>query len=394
MTESGGALAGLRILEIADERGEYCGRLLAGMGGDVVKVEPPGGAPTRRFAPFHRDVVDAERSLYFWHYNVGKRSVTLDLETSEGRERFARLAARADVIIESFPPGTLDGYGLGYPTLCDANRRLVLASITPFGQTGPMRDAPACDLTLMALGGSMAVCGYGPGSDGDSPPLACEANQAYQTACVYASQAVVAAVLYAEASGQGQWIDVSIHEAATSITEWHLPLFWCTGAVASRAILGLQFRCRDGVWASTLLADFLGPRLFDDLVELLDAEGLADELRADERLRDPAYRRQHPAAIERALAALCERHTADEVYRIGQAKGFPWAPIRTPDENLDDAHLRDRGFFVDVHHPELGTAFPYCGGPFVASATPWRFARRPPLIGEHTEEVLAEWGAQ
>ena len=390
-----GALTGLRILEIADEKGEYCGRLLAGMGADVVKVEPPAGSPTRRFPPFHHDVADPDRSLHFWHYNVGKRSVVVDLETAEGRQRLQQLAARADVLVESLPPGTLDGYGFGYEQLSAANPRLVLASIAPFGQTGPMRDAAAADLTLMALGGSMAVCGYGPAADGayDTPPLACEANQAYQSACVYAAQAIVAAVIYAEASGEGQWIDVSIHEASTSLTEWHLPAFWCTGSVVPRAILGLQFPCRDGVWASTLLADFLGPKLFDDLLEILAAEGLADELHADARLRDPAYRRQNPGAIERALARFCAQHTADEVYRIGQSKGFPWAPMRTPDENLDDAHLRDRGFFVEVEHPELGAAFPYAGGPFVAGATPWRFARRPPLLGEHTEEVLREWQA-
>jgi crotonobetainyl-CoA:carnitine CoA-transferase CaiB-like acyl-CoA transferase len=299
------------------------------------------------------------------------------------------------VLLESLPPGALDRYGLGYARLVAANSRLVLASITPFGQGGPMRDCAAADLTLMALGGSMAVCGYGPAANGayDTPPLACEATQAYQTACVYAAQAIVAAVIHAEASGEGQRIDVSIHQASTSLTEWHLPAFWCTGSVVPRAILGLQFPCRDGVWASTLLADFLGPRLFDDLVEILAADGLADEVRADPRLRDPAYRRQHPGAIERALARFCSQHTADEVYRIGQAKGFPWAPIRTPDENLDDPHLRDRGFFVEVEHPELAATFPYSGGPFVAGATPWRFARRPPLLGEHTEEVLREWAA-
>ena len=397
MTRSdGGALAGLRILELGDEKGEYCGRLLAGMGADVVKLEPPGGSPTRLFPPFRGDVVDPERSLHFWHYNVGKRSVVLDLETDAGPAQLARLAARADVLVESLSPGELERRGVGHRQLSEINPRLVLASITPFGQEGPLRDAAASDLTLMALGGSMAVCGYGPAADGvyDTPPLACEANQAYQTACIYAAQAIVAAVIHAEAGGEGQWIDVSIHEAATSLTEWHLPAFWSSGSIVPRAILGLQFRCRDGVWASTLLADFLGPRVFDDLVEILDAEGLAGELRADERLRDPAYRRQHPGAIERALEQLCARHTADEVYRIGQAKGFPWASIRTPDENLDDLHLRDRGFFVPVEHPELGAVFPYPGGPFVAGATPWRFARRPPAIGEHTAEVVSEWGVE
>ena len=382
-----GALAGIRVLEIADEKGEYCGRLLSGMGADVVKIEPPGGEVTRTYPPFRGEAPDPNGSLHFWHYNVGKRSVVLDLEKREGRKSFEELAARADVLIETLPPGRLERWAVGPAALANVNPKIVIASITPFGQTGPLRDAPAADLTLMALGGSMAVCGYGP----DDPPLACEANQAVQTASVYAAHAILAAVIGVEAGGAGQWIDVSIHEAATSLTEWHLPTYWATGNVVPRGILGYQFQCRDGVWASTLLADFLGPRLFDDLVEILDHEGLADELRADPALRDPAHRRAHPQAIERALAALCARHTADEVYRIGQAKGFPWAPIRAPDENLDDMHLHDRGFFVGVEHPELGARYPYAGGPFVASATPWHFARRPPLLGEHTDQVLEEW---
>ncbi|MGH7896937.1 MAG: CaiB/BaiF CoA transferase family protein, partial [Candidatus Binatia bacterium] len=367
-----GALDGLRVLELADEQGEYCGRLLAGMGAEVVKIEPPEGAPTRRYPPFYRDVPDPERSLYFWHYNVGKKSVTLDLASGPGQNRFAALAERADVIVETLPPGALDRLGIGPQMLPQRNPRLVVASIAPFGQNGPFRDLPASDLTLMALGGSMAVSGYDPNANGeyDTPPLACEANQAYQTASVYAAQAIVAAVIHAEATGEGQWIDVSIHEAAVSLTEWHLPTYFATGHVVPRRILGLQFQARDGVWVSTLLADFLGPRLLENLIEILEPDGLAEEIRADPRLRDPLYRTKNPQPIQKALESFCDLHTADEVYRIGQAKGFPWAPIRTPDENLDDPHLRDRGFFVEITHPELGASFPYAGGPFVASATP------------------------
>ncbi|MGH7857883.1 MAG: CaiB/BaiF CoA transferase family protein [Candidatus Binatia bacterium] len=389
-----GALEGLRVIELADEKGEYCGRLLAGMGADVVKVEPPGGAPTRRFPPFAGDDPDPEKSLHFWHYNVGKRSVTLDLESAGGRELFARLCERADVLVETLSPGALDALGLGYESLAARNPRLVVASITPFGQSGPLRDAPASDLTLMALGGSMAVCGYNPPRPGeyDTPPLSCEANQAYQTASVYAAHAILAAVLHVEAGGEGQHADVSILEAAASITEWHLPTYVFTGNVVPRGILGMQFEAKDGVWVSTILADFLGPRLFDLLLEILEPDGLDGELRADVRLRDPAYRNRNPERVQEALRGFCALHTSDEIYRIGQSKGFPWAPIRTPDENLDDPHLRDRGFFVEVDHPELGRAVPYPGGPFVASRTPWGFARRPPRLGEHDREIYGELG--
>jgi crotonobetainyl-CoA:carnitine CoA-transferase CaiB-like acyl-CoA transferase len=379
-----GALGDLRVLEIADERAECAGRLLAGMGADVVVVEPPGGAPTRAIGPFLDDEPHPDRSLHFWHWNVGKRAAAVDLDRPEGRALLIRLAARFDVVLAAGEPaalaarGLLDGGGLRR-----ANPALVLATITPFGLDGPWRDRPATDLTLMALGGSAAVCGYGP----DDPPLVAAGCQAYHTAGVYAAHGILGAVLVRDRSGRGQDVEVSIHEAATSITEWHVPQYLFTGRVTPRAVLGLQLRARDGVWVSTIVPEFFGPHVLPRLLELLAADGLDGPLR-EEGLARPERERRLAAALE----AYCARHDADEVYRAGQRRGFPWAPIRTPDEPLDDAHLHDRGFWVRVHHPELGRDFFYAGGPFVAHGTPWRFRRRPPLLGEHTAEVLAEAG--
>jgi crotonobetainyl-CoA:carnitine CoA-transferase CaiB-like acyl-CoA transferase len=234
---------------------------------------------------------------------------------------------------------------------------------------------------LMALGGAMAACGYG----ADDPPLACAGWQAYQTACVYAVHGIMGAVLARDADGGGQDVEVSVHEAATSITEWHVPLYRCTGQVSPRAVLGLQFLARDGVWVSTIVPEFFGPHVLPRLLELLAADGV------DGLVRDaPAAERA--ARVREALERYCALHEADEIYRAGQRLGFPWAPIRTQDENLDDPHLHDRGFWVPVHHPELGREFLYAGAPFVMGASPWGFARRPPLVGEHTDEVLAEAG--
>src|SRR5262245_34773010 len=137
---------GLRVLEFADQRGEYCGKLFADMGADVIKVEPPGGGPTRRVGPFLDDQPGPDRSLFFWHYNTSKRGITLDLTLSEGRELFDLLLPTADVILESFPPGFLEELGLGYARLAEVNPRLVLTSITGFGQDGPRRDWKGSDL--------------------------------------------------------------------------------------------------------------------------------------------------------------------------------------------------------------------------------------------------------
>jgi crotonobetainyl-CoA:carnitine CoA-transferase CaiB-like acyl-CoA transferase len=377
-----GALADLRVLEVVDESGEYAGRILAGLGADVVKLEPPGGAPSRRIGPFLNDDPHPDQSLYFWHYNVGKRSATVDLDRPEGRGVLARLARRFDVVLAAGPPRDLAARGvLDGDALRRENPRLILATITPFGLDGPWRDRPATDLTLMALGGAMAACGYGP----DDPPLACGGWQAYQTAGVYALHGLLGAVVARDRHGRGQDVEVSIHEAAVSITEWHVPQYRFAGQVSPRAVLGLQFLARDGVWVSTIVPEFFGEHVLPRLCELLAADGLDGPVRAAE----PGVRM---ARIRDALERYCALHDADEIYRAGQRRGFPWAPIRTQDENLDDPHLHDRGFWIPVRHPELGREFLYAGGPFIMPASPWGFVRRPPLVGEHTAEVLAEVG--
>lgn len=176
-----GAFSGLRVIEIADEKGEFCGRILAGGGAEVIKIEPPGGSPTRRIGPFRNDVPDPEGSLYFWQYNLGKRSVTLDLDTEDDRAVLRRLAAGSDVVLESLPPGAMAGLGLGYEDLAALNPGIIVCSITSFGQSGPWRDLVADDLVHLALGGQMMVCGYDPGGDFDpsdpapfydTPPIA------------------------------------------------------------------------------------------------------------------------------------------------------------------------------------------------------------------------------
>jgi crotonobetainyl-CoA:carnitine CoA-transferase CaiB-like acyl-CoA transferase len=177
---------------------------------------------------------------------------------------------------------------------------------------------------------------------------------------------------------------VSIHEAATSITEWHVPQYRFAGQVSPRAVLGLQYLARDGVWVSTIVPEFLGPHVLPRLLELLAGDGL------DGPLRDPSLRTDRARfqqVLGEALARYCALHTADELYRAGQRQGFPWAPVRSPDESLDDPHLHDRGFWIPVRHPELEREFLYAGGPFIAPGCPWRFARRPPLLGEHTHEI-------
>ena len=151
-SEQPGPLAGLRVLELSDEKGQWCGKLMADLGADVIKIEPPGGQNTRRVGPFLDDIPHPERSLYFWHYNTSKRGVTLNLDTADGRELFKRLASTADVALETFQPGRMASLGLAYADLAPSNPGLIMCSITSFGQTGPWNDYSSTDLTHLAAG--------------------------------------------------------------------------------------------------------------------------------------------------------------------------------------------------------------------------------------------------
>src|SRR5687767_471220 len=159
-TPTRGALTGIRVIELADEQAEYCGLTLAGLGADVIKIEPPGGNSTRRIGPFYEEREDPERSLFFWQYNRGKRSIVLDLHQSEDRERFRTLVGTADVLLESTPRGELDGLGLGAERLLQQFPTLIVARMSPFGDDGPWADFKGSDLVHLALGGVMMNCGY------------------------------------------------------------------------------------------------------------------------------------------------------------------------------------------------------------------------------------------
>lgn len=369
----------IRVLELVDASAEYCGRLLAGLGLDVVKIEPPEGAPSRRLGPYVSDRPDVETSLHFWHYNVGKRSVVVD------DEQLRELCATADVLVHTLRPAEAAARGLDYAALSQRNARLVVCAVTPFGQDGPWADYLADDLVLMALGGSMAACGY----DADTPPLACYGDQAWQTASTYAAIAVLAALAWREDSGRGQFVDVSAHECSASMTEWHLMNYLCTGAPFPRGLARLGVTAADGRQVTALVPDFLGPHIFTNLLAMLEADGIAGPL-ADPAFADPGHRVRNYREITRGLRRLAERHDAEELYRMGQGAGMPWGVVRAADEVVADRHLQARGHYVELDRPdgEPGPV-PHSGAPFLATESPFRFARRPPRLGEHTAEVLA-----
>ncbi len=378
-----GALDGVRVLDLSDQQGAFAGKLLAGLGADVVLVEPPGGSPLRSIPPFWQGVEGPERSLFFWFYSAGKRGITLDWRTAAGAATLRRLAARADVLIESEAPGTLAGLGCGSAALRAANPRLVVASITPFGQTGPYRAWRASDTVAQAMGGMMFVNGHR-----DGPPLRSLGLQAYHQAGIFAAVGVVSALIARDTTGRGQDVDVSLQAAVAGALE-HVPGLWHQmGLVASRqgTLHWTRYfrvgRCRDGWVMHCTLGDWTS------LVEWMKADGMGAALN-DPALEDVKTRMADAERLFAALDAWAARYTVEELVQGAQLRRIPYAAVRPPEALLRDPHLAERGFFVPIEHPDLGLTVPYPGAPFHLADAPWRVAR-PPRLGEHNEQVFTE----
>jgi len=388
-----GPLAGLRILELADETGQFCGKLLGDLGADIIKIEPPGGQPNRRIGPFLDDIPDPERSLPFWYYNTSKRGITLNLESAEGSRLFGRLAATSDVILETFRPGFLKSIGLGYEALGKENPGLIMCALTPFGQTGPWRDYLSSDLLHMAAGGEMASSGY----DESDLPIAPGGGNAWHMGCHFAYMAIMAALVYRTSTGQGQYIDASIHDACALTTEAAIANYIYRGEVLRRQTgrhhapgptPRTQFRAMDGNYVCALVAGRLNPRYIGELADLLDTNGMAGDLR-DPKYQDPAFITANTShIIDNLVAGFIASLPAEEVYHAAQERGFTWGAVRPPEALLDDPHLHDRGFWKEVAHPELGRSFIYPGEAAIYNRSPWRISRRAPLIGEHNTEIF------
>lgn len=378
------------------------GKLMADMGALVIKIEPPGGDPARHIGPFVDNIPDPNRSLHFWANNTSKKSITLDIHSRTGQTIFLSLVGRADIILESFDPGYLQSLGLGYHTLKNINRPLIMTSLTGFGQTGPYRDYKTTDLVALAMGGIMHSCGYN--DVDDSPPIAPSGGHGYYIGAHYGLIGTLAALLYRDYTGEGQYVDASIHEACSCITEAAVPHYFYTRNIVQRQTarhhspyFTPKTLCatKDEGYV-TIFALFTNFNSWLTLVKWMEEAGMAEDLTAT-KYQDMA--RQNPrggADVEHAYAVVrrfIAAHTAEEIYRGAQARRFPWGIIRCPEDTLEDPHFRyDRKFFANIYHPEIasGIQYTYPGRPYVFSQTPWH-ATRAPMIGEHTDSILQEF---
>jgi crotonobetainyl-CoA:carnitine CoA-transferase CaiB-like acyl-CoA transferase len=405
----GGALTGIRVIELADEKCAWAGKLLADMGADVILVEPPGGDATRHYGPFLGDEPGEDRSLYWWHHHTSKRGIVLDLASEAGRATLLELVATADVLLEAEAPGALAARGLDYADLTRVKPDLIHCAITPFGRSGPRQEEHATDLTVIAAGGPAWMNGY---DDHSLPPVRGLGNQGWAMGCHYGVMSILTALLYRAASGEGQLIDVSLHAAANVTTEAG-SYFWLvarqtvwrqTGRHASTTLsMPSQMRCADGRYVNTGVPP-RKPVEFARLLEWLRSLGLEEKFPEAVFLQMGAERAsidlskigqdEELTAIfgagREAMNFIASQVSAYEFFSGAQRAGLAVGAIFSPDEAYEDEHFQARGFQVSVPHPELGRSIRYPGAPYAMQKGEWRISRRAPRLGEHTHEVLRE----
>jgi len=370
-----GALSDLKVLDLTHYvAGPYCTKLLAGLGATVIKVERPDrGDPMRRIGPFYEDVPEAERSCPFVYLNTDKLGVTLNLKAATGVTIFEKLVRWADILVEGFRPGVMVRLGLPYEELEKVNPGLVMVSISNFGQTGPYRDYPLTDLTAQALGGLMNEIG-----EPDNVPLKLGGYQALYSAGVAAFTATMTALLTREMRGAGQTVDVSILEMV-AYTEWHASSYYAYNGQERRRLGRYNqwkvLRCKDGhmgvVGQFPIIKDFVGEAL------------------EDERFATPALRHEHSLEWGAALETWLSDRPKLELYHSGQAAGVPWGYIADMEDLVGSPHYRERSFFRELDHPEIGSGS-YAGQPFRIGdlpSGPWAPA---PRLGEHNAQVYGK----
>ena len=375
-----GALDRLLVLDLGQGiSAPYATKLLAAYGAEVIKIEPPGGDLARREGPFLNDVPHPETSARFLYLNTGKQSLTLDLATAAGRRILLQLAASADAVVENFGPGALDRLGTGWDVLHAANPRLVLTSISYFGEDGPYRDYKATNLTAFAMGGQMSLTG-----EPDREPLQNACSQAEYQAGLHAFSATLMALLSALMSGVGQRVEISTMEVQAAVLEAAGPGARMQGTDGKR--MGNMMRATWGVFPC---ADgYVGLSAMDrNFPNVAQAIG-QPELVEDPRFATALSRQEHNDELEAMIMAWCTEHTAAEIYQVAGETRAPFGYIPTVAELVEWPALRERGFWQEIDHPDAGRlTFP--GAPFTLSDAVFH-VERPPRLGEHTDSVLRD----
>ncbi len=383
------ALSGLKVLEFSEFiSGPYCGRLLGGLGAEVIKVEKPRvGDRSRAWGPFAQDVPHQEKSGLFLFLNMNKKSVTLNVESEAGNRIFKDLLRSANVLIEDHDRKETKRLGLDYRTLVKLNPSLIMTSITAFGQTGPFKDYRSCDLINTHVSG-MAFGNPAEGVDDPElqPPLKQPAHTGDFMVGLTAGVATMEAAVGQKRGGPGQHVDISRQEALTSVGRQELA-FYVGGKMTPtrqkgrKQRGGILYPSRDGfvcIWA--------GP-FMNKLVQMIGNPDWA----STELFQDPNERMKHMEEFNALVGAWTSEHTSAEIEKAGIEFGVPCSPVRTPLDVVGDEQLAFRQFFVELDHPAAGR-LKYPGAPHKFSQTPWSARTPAPLLGEHNSEVYGKLG--
>jgi crotonobetainyl-CoA:carnitine CoA-transferase CaiB-like acyl-CoA transferase len=385
---SDAALADLTVLDLTHYiAGPYCTKLLADYGADVIKLErPDGGDPARRYGPFPHDDPHPDKSALFLHLNTNKRGITLNLKSSAGRDLFTTLVRQVDVLVENFSPRVMPSLGLAYEMLEPLNPRLLMTSISNFGQTGPYRDYRAQDILIYAMGGPMHQTGVA-----DREPIKMAGNLMQYQGGAMAATATMVGVYGAQLQQTGQHIDLSLFETHAGTVDRRstfLTAYAYAGEVTRRQGTGPHgmlprgiYPCQDGS-----ICIHISNEWWPRLARMLERP----DLLTDAKFATPAARAniEHQAEFDAFFYPWLLEHTKQEIMERAQAARVLATAVNTPDDVLNDQHFRARNFFVDVDHPDAGHVT-QPGAPFRMSETPWHIRRCAPRLGQHNEEIYA-----
>lgn len=377
-------LAGIRVLDVTQVMaGPVCTMLLGDLGADIIKIEPPGTGDQTRGAMGFR--MKGDDSMGFLNMNRNKRSIALNLKNPAGRKVFLDLVKTADIVVENYRPGVVRKLGIDYETLSKINPRLVYASISGFGQTGPWAMRPGFDLMAQAMSGVMSVTGH-PGG----PPVKAGVPVADIGCALFATYAILAAYIGCEKSGQGQFIDASLFDSAMAFSIWDISEYWGKGTIpeplgtANRMSAPYQaVRASDGYF----VMGATNQKLWIKLCTELGREDLLD----DPRFATISDRLANRVVLIEELEKTFVTRPSEEWVETLLEKGIPAGRMNTYPEAFESEHGKFREMKMEIPHPVEGT-IPNIGFPVKLRGTPPTVRRPPPLLGEHTREILAERG--
>jgi len=366
-------------------RGMHCTKMFGDYGAEVILVEPVGGSRARHIGPFANGIPGLETSLHFAHHNRNKQSITLNLHKTRGQELLRDLVHSADILVEDWPVGALDALGLGFADLHELNPRLVMCSITGFGQTGPYAGYKTTNIVEDAMGGLMGITG-----PADRPPTLTGAQQAEHATAMHAAFATASALLYRDLQNAGQHIDVSAQECVANVLENAIEQYTYTGVVRKRA--GSRhgtawpctvFPCNDG---------YIG-MCCTQLKEVRAAALLAEdqELADDPVLQNQFERRARADELEPRLIAGYMKYGKSELFHRGQELGCPIGMTSDARDLAEDPHLIEVGYFAEFEHPVIGK-YKDIAAPVYLNETPGAMRSSAPLLGQHTAEILHNVG--